>query len=124
MWCFIIPYSVATGQDDGTSNFLWVFSIVVDVSFWADLVISFITSYPDPTTGKPVTDRGKIVKNYLTGWFLIDFVSVFPFEPIIKAAMAGDATDDLSNITSIGKTARLARVSKIFRLVRFLKLLL
>jgi hypothetical protein len=127
MWCFIIPYSVSTGVDEGDVMFLFIFSLIVDIAFWADLVFSFFTSYPDANTGKPITCRKSIIKHYLLGWFLIDFVSVFPFEPIIKAAMAGNGgmvKDDIANITSIGKTARLARVSKIFRLVRFLKVLL
>ena len=29
--------------------------------------------------------RKNIIINYLSGWFLIDFVSVFPFEKVIQA---------------------------------------
>ena len=61
---------------------LAVFSYIVDIVFWADIVLGFFTSFPDKS-GKPITDRKSIAKNYLSGWFAIDFFSVFPFEPII-----------------------------------------
>ena len=124
-WCFVIPYSVATGIDENDVDGLYVFSILVDVIFWTDLVLSFFTSYPEDKTGKNITDRKLIVKNYISGWFAIDFLSVFPFEPVILAIYSGSGNDmNIGNLTSIGKTARLARASKIFRLVRFIKVLL
>ena len=97
---------------------------MVDAIFWTDLVLSFFTSYPDKKTGKAITDRKLIIKNYLTGWFAIDFLAVFPFEPVILALYTGTDEMEIGNLTSIGKTARLARASKIFRLVRFIKVLL
>jgi hypothetical protein len=41
--------------------------------------LSFFQSYTDSETNKPVTTFKNIGYRYLTGWFLVDFLSVFPF---------------------------------------------
>ena len=52
--------------------------------FWVDIFFNFFMAYEkeDLTVED---DRKKIIYNYLGGWFIIDFVSVFPFDRIIQA---------------------------------------
>ena len=45
---------------------------------------------------------------YLTGWFLIDILSIFPFTFILK--------ENNSNLNSLGKGFRLPNIYRKFRL--------
>ena len=54
---------------------------------------------------------------YLRGWFIIDLLSVFPFEKIIESVSEGDSSG------SYNKLIRVARIGKLYRLVRLTKLL-
>ena len=53
---------------------------VIEAHFYCDLILSFFCEYTDQETNMPVREFKLIVKNYLFSWFLIDFMSVFPFE--------------------------------------------
>ena len=52
--------------------------MVVDIMFGIDIVVNFISAYDDQISGLPIIDLKKIAGNYLSGWFLIDLVAVFP----------------------------------------------
>ena len=52
--------------------------------FWVDLVMNFFMAYEKEDL-KVEHNRKKIIINYLSGWFLIDFCSVFPFDKVILA---------------------------------------
>ena len=52
---------------------------IEEVVFITDLVVNFFQSYVDPKTYDVVRDHYTIAVNYLNGWFLVDFISVFPF---------------------------------------------
>ena len=56
----------------------------IDWMFWADIFLNFFMAYEKEDL-RVEHDRKKIVVNYLSGWFLIDFVSVFPFDKLIQA---------------------------------------
>ena len=52
--------------------------------FWVDIFFNFFMAYEKEDLSVE-DDRKKIIYNYLGGWFIIDFVSVFPFDKIIQA---------------------------------------
>lgn len=52
--------------------------------FWVDIFFNFFMAYEKEDL-RVEDDRKKIIYNYLGGWFIIDFVSVFPFDKIIQA---------------------------------------
>jgi len=54
--------------------------LVVDFLFGIDIIVNFISAYDDPKTGYPVVSLKKIAGNYITGWFLIDFIAVLPVQ--------------------------------------------
>lgn len=56
----------------------------IDGMFWVDIVFNFFMAYEKEDL-RVEHDRKKIVCNYLSGWFLIDFFSVFPFDIVIQA---------------------------------------
>ena len=56
----------------------------IDGMFWVDIFFNFFMAYEKEDL-RVEDDRKKIIYNYLGGWFIIDFVSVFPFDKIIQA---------------------------------------
>ena len=46
------------------------------------LILDFSRSYVDPNTGETVEDFIKVARNYLSGWFWIDFLSLIPLQLI------------------------------------------
>ena len=66
--------------------------------------IIFNTAYEDESTLKIITDRKKIAAFYLKGWFLVDLLSILPF--------------DLSEVNGINKMMRFGRLSKLYKLIK------
>ena len=78
--CMITPYRLAFAGADPP---FWLFvNIAVDLMFAIDIVLSFLTAYYTDEY-ELVDNRCKIAKNYLTSWFIIDFLAIIPFENII-----------------------------------------
>jgi len=66
----ITPFRTAFVDDDSTG---WVIlDYVFDVLFGLDIIINFVSAYHDKNN-RLVVDFKRIAKNYLFGWFLIDF---------------------------------------------------
>lgn len=45
-----------------------------------DIIVSFFTAYLDPETGHFELDIRKIASKYMKTWFLIDVLSIIPWE--------------------------------------------
>jgi len=101
------PYNLAF-SDSYTES---VFDIIIDILFGVDLVLNFFCAYYDSEENL-VKSRRKIVTTYLKGWFIIDFISIFPFYLFINSSSA--------NIT---KLTRLSKLPKLYKLVKLTKLL-
>merc|ERR1711871_1450001 len=63
------PYQIAFSA---TSLEIWVFDLVVDCFFLADLILQFNMGYYDDDEVF-VSDHRKIAVRYVRGWFIIDF---------------------------------------------------
>ena len=63
--------------------------------------------------GGYVVEHKLIAKNYLTGWFVIDFVSILPFDTLGMVM----ESDDISQL-KIFRIVRLARLLKLLRVLR------
>lgn len=79
-----MPYKIAFFSDDG-SNFFAFFDRFIDTVFFIDIVLNFVFEYDDPVTHKPVSSYSMIAKNYLSTWFLLDFIAWFPFDFLMRA---------------------------------------
>ena len=77
----------------------------VESCFYLDFILSFFQGYLDVEEQKKVFEFRKIAIKYLKGWFVIDFISIFPFHL-------------LSNSNS-----RHSQVTKLFRLPRMLRMI-
>lgn len=63
----------------------------MDVSFVLDIYLNFRTAYCDEE-GKLVRDAKRIAFTYLKSWFLVDFISIFPFEGMVDIFANGNQT--------------------------------
>lgn len=101
----IIPYRLVSGRDP--ADFLyWLITVI----FCLDIFITFNT---EVKAGLNIlTDRRSVVKNYLTGWFLLDFLAAMPLAPLFNLMAAHDASGTLPY-----------QIVALFRLLRLLKLI-
>ena len=77
------------------------------------MFLNFITEFIEPTSRKPNRELKDILVNYLTGWFIIDFLSVFPFNSIMKSG----------SVTKLFRLFRLPRLLKLLDVNRFMGIL-
>ncbi len=63
---------------------LWVFDILVTLTFAADIVIQFNTGYFEHR--ELVTDRKLIARRYLKGWFVLDLLATLPFTWVFSSS--------------------------------------
>ena len=81
--CFQSVFSVAFLFDvevqSGYLSFWDYFNDFVEGLFVLDLFLNFVHAIKHPETYEDILAMNEIAKNYLKGWFSIDFISVFPF---------------------------------------------
>ena len=131
----VSPYEVAflkapTSASDG----LFILNRVIDVFFFADMVLQFFLMYEEHivsnndealggkgggshshTITRWVKDRRKITVNYLRGWFAIDVGSILPgIFDILPLINPDECPDRGSNV----KVLRVIRVLRLIKLVR------
>lgn len=102
--CITTIFAVAFLKEDEKPLSLFIIDWVVEGVFYIDIVLNFLQARK--TDMNVVTrDLKGIAKIYMTSWFFIDFISVFPFQLII---------------TTHGVATKLLR---LFRIPRMIKLL-
>lgn len=48
------------------------------------MVLTFFSALHNVENNQLIVDKKRIAKNYLSGWFTIDLVSIMPFDKMIK----------------------------------------
>lgn len=77
--CMVTPYRIAFIDEDSD---LWVgINYSIDGLFLIDMILCFMTAYYTEEF-ELIEDRKEIAKTYLTSWFPIDFLAIFPFEKV------------------------------------------
>ena len=75
-----MPYRICFhGPHEGMEFADWI-ELLVDFLFVIDIVINFFSAYYDNKTLLPVVKYKEIARNYITGYFFIDVISVIPFQ--------------------------------------------
>ena len=82
--CFSIPFQTAFEPPIMENDYFLAFNTVIDFCFFFDIVLTFRTTYYDPISGDEIFDKNLIIKRYLFGRFLVDFLSTVPFDNIAK----------------------------------------
>ena len=113
--CITIPFRLCFNvtPTGGTE----IFDKFVDTVFMIDCGLTFrkCTWGEDGLVAEPAL----MAKNYMKGWFFLDFFSSFPFDAVL--AMGGD--NDNPDQARILKVIRIFRMVKILRMVRIQRLL-
>jgi hypothetical protein len=121
----IAPFRIAFFDETGDfwSKFYSWFDVFVDIVFGLDIIVNFISPYEKPNM-KFEYNLKKIAINYLTGFFIIDFVATLPIGLIIDPKNAFKKTrhsNQLLRITRLQKLYRLTRMVRLVKLVNFTK---
>ena len=83
----------------------------IDMIFYADIVLSFFTGYNNGYEIEMV--KAKIIKNYLAGWFLIDFVATVNWNGLFIYTFGAENTPSWVKSLALIKILRLARMSRL-----------
>ena len=110
---FGIEYEMFFGSADGAAD------LIMDILFLLDIFATFNTGYIYQNKYL-VTNRQLIIKKYLKGWFIIDFLSTVPIDNIAQLAM-GPGGSDAKNLRTL-KMIRGLRLLRLLKLARLLKL--
>ena len=114
----IMPFRLAFIDEADAGGWL-VLEYMVNSLFFLDFLINCFSAYYD-NDGLVISDRRKIVVNYLKGWMAIDLVACIPFSLIDT----GNSSTTSSGSTSVGYNSliRLIRVPRLYRLFRISRL--
>lgn len=112
---FMIPMRLAFYPTD---TVVWqAINTFIDMSFGVDIVLTFFSAYLDTTKHIMVTDKRIIAKRYITSWFFIDVISIFPFDYILTLA----DINSFARIFRFGKIYKLIRMSRMVRMLKLFK---
>ena len=89
-------------QELDNVDFFFVFEIMIDICFGIDIIINFITGY-ERSDGEIEYRWKKIVINYLTGFFWIDFLSTFPFHLLVETIEEGTSAFKANNFLKLAR---------------------
>ena len=127
--CAILPLNMALK----TETQWWCRAYyTVDTLFFIDLLINFNSTIPKCDSSDENDNRGEIVKKYLSSWFLIDIISITPFDYIFSVVyerkgsicMVETATyRSAHQVYNTHNLTRILRVIKLFRMIKLIKLL-
>lgn len=110
----VVPLRLAfwTSEDAG----IVAVEYTVDCLFALDILVHFSTAFYDDE-GRLVTGRRAIAKRYLSTWFLVDLVAVFPYRLLSGGGESGHAAR-LLRVPRVFKLMRLLRVAKLLKVAR------
>mmetsp|Transcript_23836 Transcript_23836/g.77516 ORF Transcript_23836/g.77516 Transcript_23836/m.77516 type:complete len:832 (-) Transcript_23836:97-2592(-) len=109
----VTPYEVAFLNP--TFNWLFIVNRIVDTLFVVDIVMNFMLAFYDEAMGQICYDRYRIMRRYVMTWFIVDVVSILPFDTL-SVAQAG--VDGRLKSLRVMKVVRLVKVARILRIGR------
>lgn len=104
------PFEVAFVEEKRLSAMYFV-NMVINLAFFTDMILNFNLMYFDEKLLKMISDRKLIAKRYLRGFFIIDFISILPYDDITLA------TGSKANL-KILRIVRIVRLAKLLRILR------
>jgi len=112
---FVTPYEVAFMETK--IDFLFMLNRFIDLSFLGDMSLQFMLPFKPADADSQmqhfwVVSHKRIAVRYVLGWFIIDLISVFPFDSL------GFILD--GNVGNL-KVLRIMRCARLIKLVRIIK---
>lgn len=87
----------------------------IEVLFFLEIALNFITSYIDPETFEPVYSIKNIAINYIIeGAFIAHLLTAFPYQIITHIYESGDLQEQVLRNCMVVKLLRLDRLSNDF----------
>ena len=82
--CILTPLNLAFSET--LESIVWYMNMnySIDFFFFIDILVNFNSAYIDESY-EVIDNRKKIAHSYLVSWFIIDFLSIVPFELIVTA---------------------------------------
>jgi len=115
----LTPYEVAFLEEVAQDfDALWWLNRFIDVCFVGDMCLQFFVVRWLSTEQRYTTSARETTSIYIRGWFVIDFVSVFPWEFV-----GGMLNDESVQSLGVLRIVRLFRLLKLVRLVRASRIL-
>merc|ERR1719316_528812 len=113
------PYEV--GFLETKLDALFVVNRIIDVIFVKDMIMNFFVKLTVRTKTSTLwlRDQKKIVKHYLKGWFVIDFISILPFD--IIGFVYDDPAIQKMKVIRIIRILRLLKIARVLRASRIVK---
>ena len=112
------PYDVGFRYDNNDLDTSFWMQQCVDVLFFFDIIVNFSLGYYDNLHRRWVYDRYEIAKRYLSSWFVVDFVSILPFDVISAVLMTkNNGTGNIGSMQTL-RLIRLLRLGKLLRVLR------
>ena len=105
---FLDTKSSARMTADAATFPVYLLNLLVDITFFVDLLFNFNLMYADDgaSVGLYVTDRRRIARRYLRGFFVVDLLSVIPYHEMEMGGL---------------KALKLLRLLRLFKLLRILR---
>ena len=95
------------------NQIIYVFDWVVEGVFYVDIILSFFQSYRDEDTMLVVWEFNRTYKHYMSTWFVIDILAVFPWALFFSQGV----------MLKLVRLARIPRLMKILDVSKFKKVL-
>lgn len=114
-----VPYKIAFYDVDPFH--VVILDYGVDLLFFSDVIVNFITSIEDPIRQTVIRDPKRIASSYLQGWFVLDLTACLPFDLILSIGDDPSKQSD-QNAVENRKLIKLARLYRLIRIVRMLKI--
>ncbi len=88
----------------------------MNILFFFDIPINLLSAYQDKDLNV-IDDPKRIAKGYLTSWFIIDLISVVPFDMFLSSYPRNQGTIGLSKISKMYRLIRLTRMARMFKVL-------
>jgi hypothetical protein len=108
--CFDVPTTTGT----------FAFDAFKDIFFMVDVPLNFKTGYVED--GALITDPTLIKKNYLRGWFTIDFLTSIPITLIIDLIYQDDSYGSSVRAIKLIRFIRFVRIARVFKAIKLQRL--
>lgn len=119
----VLPIQLAFYSDDMYDKEWMSMNLLMDTIFMLDIIINFRTAYINPFTEEVELSNKCIVKHYLSGWFILDFLSSFPLDYIVMGPSGADVSAENLIMARTVKILRMARLLSLLRIFRFVRLM-
>ena len=116
----VTPFEVAFLSETVPEG-LFAINRLVDMCFFADIVINFCLAYEMPDEGLWIVTHSRIAGRYMRSWFVIDVVSTIPFDMFVAVAPAAGVDADSAAAMSNLKVLRVVRLFRLIKLARVLR---